>query len=121
MKYLEVRADPSSGRSTQQITEAPTTSVTLYEGHAAVGVSVWSEAKRSFYFDAPPGWAPGWHPAPTRRLVLVQRGAAEIETGDGKKTVIRAGDFALFADTAGDGHHTRVLDGEPWTGLAVDF
>jgi len=29
--------------------------------------------------------------------------AAEIETEDGMKSVIRAGDFALFADTAGEG------------------
>lgn len=121
MKYVEVVADPNSGRSVQEITEAPTSAVTLYEGNPAVGVSVWSDARRAVYFEVPPGWAPGWHPAPCRRLVLVQRGAAEIETGDGKKSVIRAGDFALFADTAGDGHHTRVLDGEPWTGLAVDF
>ena len=121
MKYLEVRADPKSGRSAQQISEAPPSAVTLYEGHAPVGVSAWNDAKRAFYFEAPPGWAPGWHTAPCRRLLLVQRGAAEIETGDGKKSVVRAGDFALFADTAGEGHHTRVLGGEPWSGLAVDF
>jgi hypothetical protein len=121
MKYLHVRTDSTTGRSAQEITEPPIAAVTPYEGHAPLGVSAWNDAKRAIYFEAPSGWAPGWHPAPCRRLVLVQRGAAEIETGDGKKSVLRAGDYALFADTAGAGHHTRVLSGEPWTGLAVDF
>ena len=121
MKYLEVRNDPVTGRSVQETAQTSSSQVTLYEGHPPVGVSIWNEAKRAVYFEVPSGWAPGWHPAPCRRLVLTQRGVAEIETGDGRKSVIRPGDFALFADTAGDGHHTRVIEGEPWCGLAVDF
>jgi hypothetical protein len=120
MKYLHVRSD-ATGRSVQEMADAPISAVTPFEGHQPIGVAAWSDAKRAMYFAAPADWAPGWHPAPCRRFVLVQAGAAEIETGDGQKTILRAGDFALFADTSGAGHHTRVLSGAPWTGLAVDF
>ena len=52
------------------------------------------------------------HPAPQRRVVI------EIETSDGDRRTFSPGGFALFEDTTGRGHVTRVLR-SPASFLAV--
>lgn len=49
------------------------------------------------------------HPAPRRQLVIVLAGQFEIETTDGDRRMFAPGDVALFEDTTGLGHVTRVL------------
>src|SRR5215203_5048064 len=47
-------------------------------------------------------------PAPQREIVIVLDGEFEIETSDGDHRTFAPGDFALFEDTTGRGHVTRV-------------
>jgi hypothetical protein len=49
------------------------------------------------------------HPAPRRQLVVVLDGEFEIETSDGDRRTFSPGGFALFEDTTGRGHVTRML------------
>jgi hypothetical protein len=49
------------------------------------------------------------HPAPRRQVVIVLDGEFEIETSDGDRRTFSPGGFALFEDTTGRGHVTRVL------------
>jgi len=58
------------------------------------------------------------HPAPLRQVVVVLDGEFEIETSDGDRRTFSPGGFALFEDTTGRGHVTRVLR-SPASFLAV--
>ena len=58
------------------------------------------------------------HPAPQRQVVIVLDGQFEIETSDGDRRTFSPGGFALFEDTTGRGHVTRVLR-SPASFLAV--
>ncbi len=53
-----------------------------------------------------------FHNAPQRQYVIFLDNDVEIETADGSKRTIRAGDVLLAEDTTGHGHITRSLNGE---------
>lgn len=57
----------------------------------------------------PPGFFADWHPAPSRRLVTMVSGAAEVGVSDGETRTINAGDVVLFEDVDGPGHTMRVI------------
>jgi hypothetical protein len=120
MKYLRAYLD-AGGASAQSIVDAEMISAQPFADAPPANVSAQMAAKQARFFDFPAGWAAGWHPAPCRRLIVTHAGTCEIETGDGKKHVLRAGDIALLEDTSGRGHHTRVLDEGRWQGVAIDL
>ncbi len=45
-----------------------------------------------------------FHPLPERRLIIHLSGEVQIETSDGSKLVLRAGDVRLMEDVTGKGH-----------------
>jgi quercetin dioxygenase-like cupin family protein len=57
----------------------------------------------------PPGYYADWHPAPSRRLVIMISGAAEVGVSDGETRTLGAGDIILFEDIDGPGHTMKVL------------
>jgi hypothetical protein len=54
-----------------------------------------------------------WHPAPARQYVVTLQGEVEVEAGDGTKRVFGPGDIMLAEDTAGQGHRSRYISGNP--------
>lgn len=69
----------------------------------------------------PPGFFADFHPAPSRRLVTVVSGSAEVTVSDGETRVLRAGDVVLFEDVTGPGHTMRTLGDEPRVALHVSL
>jgi hypothetical protein len=61
----------------------------------------------------------GLHPAPRRQLVVVLRGALEVETTSGDVQQIGPGDGLLTDDLESKGHFTRQVGAEPLSTLAV--
>lgn len=59
------------------------------------------------------------HPAPERRLLVLLRGAYEIETSSGESQVLRPGDCLLTDDLDGKGHYTRDVGDELVSMVAV--
>ena len=59
------------------------------------------------------------HPAPERRLLVLLRGAYEIETSSGESQVLRPGDCLLTDDLEGKGHYTRDIGDELVSMVAV--
>jgi quercetin dioxygenase-like cupin family protein len=49
-----------------------------------------------------------WHTTPVRQYLLILQGAMSVEAGTGETQTFSAGDVLLVADTAGQGHRTRV-------------
>ena len=60
------------------------------------------------------------HPAPAHQFAIVLEGEFEIETTDGDRRTFPPGGVALFEDTTGRGHITRVLK-EPASIVAITF
>lgn len=59
-----------------------------------------------------------FHNAPRRQLVvMLSGGGVELETGDGSKRRLAAGDILLAEDTSGRGHISRAIDAEPRVSL----
>lgn len=54
-----------------------------------------------------------FHNAPRRQLVVNLSGSVDIEIGDGTVRRLGPGDILLAEDTAGQGHISRAVDGEP--------
>ncbi|MFT5443855.1 MAG: hypothetical protein ACI8W3_002906 [Myxococcota bacterium] len=53
-----------------------------------------------------------FHNAPRRQYVINLDAAVEIETGDGSKRTLGAGEILLAEDTTGRGHISRSADGK---------
>jgi hypothetical protein len=53
-----------------------------------------------------------WHPAPSKRFVMVLSGLAEVEVGDGERRTFGPGNVLLVTDTEGRGHLTNVIGNE---------
>ena len=49
-----------------------------------------------------------FHPAPTRRILIIVSGEAEIGLGDGSTHLFGPGDARLVEDTTGQGHTTKT-------------
>jgi hypothetical protein len=58
------------------------------------------------------GGRPDWHPAPSKRFVMVLSGLLEVEVGDGERRTFGPGNVLLVTDTEGRGHLTNVLGNE---------
>ncbi|HEX7035503.1 MAG TPA: hypothetical protein VF210_07000 [Pseudomonadales bacterium] len=58
-------------------------------------------------------YALDFHNAPRRQLVVNLTGSVELEVGDGSVRRLGPGDILLAEDTAGQGHKSRAVDGEP--------
>ncbi len=59
------------------------------------------------------------HPAPARRLLVLLRGAYEIETSTGETQRLRPGDCLLADDLVGKGHRTRDVGDERVAWVAI--
>lgn len=66
-----------------------------------------------------PGGSLAWHTAPARQFVVTLAGTLEFETRQGGHFTIRPGDVLLAEDTAGSGHHWRLLGEDPWRRIYV--
>jgi len=66
-------------------------------------------ADKTLFLELPVGWYGGWHPTPVRQWLILMSGTCEFETGDGERTVCKAGDVVLLDDTTGRGHQTKVI------------
>lgn len=60
-----------------------------------------------------------WHPAPSRRLIVMLDGSVEITAGDGETRIFNTGDIVLAEDTQGRGHRSRAVDGKPRKSLFI--
>ena len=61
----------------------------------------------------------GFHNAPRRQYVINLDAAIELETGDGTKRVLEAGDVLLAEDTTGRGHISRAVEQKPRRSIFV--
>ena len=51
-----------------------------------------------------------WHPAPARQFVLLLKGAAAVEVGDGERRVFNEGSIVFLEDTQGKGHKDHAVN-----------
>ena len=61
-----------------------------------------------------------FHPAPTRRILIIVSGQAEIGLGDGTVVKMVPGDMRIYEDTTGHGHTTRYLESGVTAYLVTD-
>ncbi len=85
----------------------------------AFDVSAPLEAARMMFAELPPGWCGEPHPVPRPHFYLPVSGELEIGTSDGEIRLLGPGSIALFEDTTGKGHTTRVVSGRAATGVFV--
>lgn len=67
------------------------------------------DAEKIGFLRIPRGYRADWHPAPSRRFVMVLSGRAEIEVGDVERRAFGPGSVVLVTDTKGRGHRTNAL------------
>lgn len=65
------------------------------------------------------GGSLAWHTAPARQFVVTLAGTLDFETRQGEHFKIHPGDVLLAEDTAGSGHHWRLLGEDPWRRIYV--
>ena len=63
------------------------------------------------FVDLPEDLNQDWHQAPTRQIVVVLSGSAEVTTTDGQTYRWSAGKAFTAADVSGRGHRTRTVGG----------
>jgi broad specificity polyphosphatase/5'/3'-nucleotidase SurE len=68
-----------------------------------------------------PGFVEGRHNADTRRYVVPVSGRAEVEVGGGQKFSVDPGRIYIAEDLTGEGHTFRVVGGDDWVALFVEF
>jgi hypothetical protein len=68
-----------------------------------------------------PGFFEDWHNADKRRYIIPVSGKSEIEVSGGQKISIEPGRIYLAEDLTGKGHTFRVVGGDDWVALFVDF
>lgn len=78
-------------------------------GNLPVFATPFLDAQKIGFLRLPRGYRQDWHPAPSKRFVMVLSGVGEIEVGDGERRKFGAGSVVLVTDTQGRGHRTRVL------------
>jgi mannose-6-phosphate isomerase-like protein (cupin superfamily) len=67
------------------------------------------DAEKIGFLRIPRAYRADWHPAPSRRFVMVLSGSAEIEVGDGERRTFGPGSVVLVTDTKGRGHRTNAV------------
>jgi hypothetical protein len=75
----------------------------------------------SYVVRAVPGHFEDWHNADARRYVIPISGQAEVEVGGGQKVSIEPGRIYIAEDLTGKGHTFRVVGGDDWVALFIDF
>lgn len=74
-------------------------------------ISRFVDVKGVAFRETPKDASLDFHNAPQRQFVITLTGSVEIETGDGTKRQLHAGDILLADDTTGHGHITREITG----------
>jgi hypothetical protein len=67
------------------------------------------DAQKIGFLHLPRGFRSDWHPAPSKRFVMVLSGVVEVEVSDGQRRKFSPGSVNLVTDTGGRGHRTNVL------------
>jgi hypothetical protein len=78
-------------------------------GNLPVFTTPFLDAQKIGFLRLPRGYRQDWHPAPSKRFVMVLSGIGEIEVADGARRKFGPGTVVLVTDTQGRGHRTRVL------------
>jgi quercetin dioxygenase-like cupin family protein len=78
-------------------------------GNARLLVTPYLNAEKIGFFRMPPGLSMDWHPAPSKRFVMVLSGIGQVEAGDGERRTFAPGSVLLVTDTQGPGHRTIVV------------
>jgi hypothetical protein len=68
-----------------------------------------------------PGFVEGRHNADARRYVVPVSGRAEVEVGGGQRFSVDPGRIYIAEDLTGEGHTFRVVGGDDWVALFVEF
>jgi hypothetical protein len=58
------------------------------------------------------GWDGAWHPSPRRQFAVTLSGEWEVTVTDGECRRFGPGEFVLFDDLTGRGHHSVVTSAE---------
>ena len=87
----------------------------------ALGASEAFESKCLVFARVPADWPSEWHPSPKRQIWVGLRGALRVTASDGETREIPAGTPWLMEDTAGKGHATVAVDGEPAEGAITQL
>jgi hypothetical protein len=69
-------------------------------------------AEKIGFLRIPRGAKSDWHPAPSKRFVMVLSGRLEVAVGDGERRTFEPGNVLLVTDAQGRGHLTNVLGNE---------
>jgi hypothetical protein len=86
----------------------------------AIGsISELEEATEIVFRETDGDYELGFHNAPRRQYVINLDAAIELETGDGTKRVLEAGDVLLAEDTTGRGHISRAVEQKPRRSIFV--
>jgi hypothetical protein len=88
---------------------------------AGVEESAAVKVTSSYVVRLAPGFFEGWHNADKRRYVIPISGRAEIEVAGGQKILAEPGRISLAEDLTGKGHNFRVVGGDDWVALFVEF
>jgi hypothetical protein len=75
----------------------------------------------SYIVRVAPGVVEGWHNADARRYVIPISGRGEVEVSAGQKFSVEPGRIYIAEDLTGKGHTFRVVGGDDWVALFVDF
>ena len=76
---------------------------------------------RSYIVRVAPGVFEGWHNADARRYVIPISGRAEVEVAGGQKFSAEPGRIYIAEDLTGKGHTFRVVGGDDWVALFIEF
>jgi hypothetical protein len=77
-----------------------------------MNASEFRPAREAGFITLPPGWAGGWHTAPSEGHIFVLSGEMEVEVSDGEIRRFTKGSVWLHKDLTGKGHDTRVVSKE---------
>ena len=78
-----------------------------------LGVSPFTDAKTAGFIQSEVGWVGDWHSVPQHQYMFTLQGVVEVTASDGETRRFPAGEGALFEDTTGKGHFTRVVGDVP--------
>lgn len=57
------------------------------------------------------------HPAPRRQYVITLKGRLEFKVSSGETFIVEPGIVLIAADTIGEGHSWKLIEGEEWQRL----
>ena len=78
-------------------------------GAAGARFTPFLDAEKIGFLRIPRGYRQDWHPAPSKRFVMVLSGVSEIEVGDGERRTFGPGSIVLVTDTKGRGHRSHAV------------